>query len=205
MESSTRGGFLIAGSIIAFIGFILPGLYGVSYNPPAQSDAASINVGGLNGFGGPISSASGGVYNGFGGPIDFHSTLIAIAIMFGLGLFAFKFDVEDGMKWLRYTHHGASISTGLFVTGQFIWAFRSGGTPPAITQKFIADLGGSQSAIVASHYLSGLLGFGTLILFFGLILGSVGAYPKIGGTLLALFCLAFVVLLFYTKVTTGAW
>ena len=43
MESSTRGGFLIAGSIVAFFGFILPGVYGVNYNPPAHSAAASIN------------------------------------------------------------------------------------------------------------------------------------------------------------------
>lgn len=205
MESSTRGGFLIAGSIVALIGFGISGMYGVGYNPPAHSAAASINVGKLEGFGGPFSSASGGVYSGFGGPVDFHLTLVAIVIMFGLGLFALKFDIEQGIALLRWTHHGASISTGLFITGQFIWAFRFGGTPPGIAQKFIADLGGSQSAIAASHYLSGELGLGALILFFGLLLGSVGAFPKTGCTLLALFCLAFVGLLIYTRVSTGAW
>jgi hypothetical protein len=205
MESSTRGKFLVTGSIIAFFGFLVPGVYGVSYNPPAHSAAASINIGGLDGFGGPFSSASGGVYNGFGGPADFHVALTAILIMFGLGLFALKFDIERGIAWLRRTHHWASISAGLIVVWQFIWAFRSGGTPPAITQKFIADLGGSQSAITASNYLSGLLGFGTLILFFGLLLGFVGASPKFGGKLLALFCLVFVGLLLYTRVSTGAW
>jgi hypothetical protein len=211
MESSTRGKFLIAGSIIAFIGFILPGLYGVSYNPPANSATASINIGALQGFGGPFSSAGGGVYNGFGGPVDFHLTLFAILVWFGLGLYALKFDVDKGIalvnkagKHSKKYQAFTAFAQGLIIL-QFIWAFRSGGTPSAITQKFIDDLGGGQAAIDASHYLSGLLGFGTLILFFGLLVGSVGWYSRRGCLVLTAFCVIFVVLLLFTKVTTGAW
>ena len=211
MESSIRGKFLIAGSIIAFIGFLLPGMYGVSYNPPATSTAASINVGALQGFGGSFSSASGGVYNGFGGPVDFHLTLIAILVWFGLGLYALKFDADRGIglinkagKHSKAFHALTALAQGLIIL-QFIWAFRSGGTPSAITQKFIADLGGGQAAIDASHYLSGLLGFGTLILFFGVLVGSVGWYSRWGCLILTCFCVIFVVLLLWTKVTTGAW
>src|SRR5579859_8031685 len=91
MTSSTRGTFLIVGSIIAFIGFLLPGMYGVSYNPPPGSAAASINIGSLPGFDGSFSSPSGGVYNGFSGPVDFHFTLFAIIAWFALGLFALNF------------------------------------------------------------------------------------------------------------------
>ena len=205
MTSSIRGWFLIIGSIIAIIGFSIPGLYGVSYNPPAQSAAASINVGALEGFGGSFSSASGGVYSGFGGPVDFHLTLLAILVTFGLGLFAFVFDVQQGVDWVNNTHHILSVASQMYSVGLFIWAFRSGGTPSAIPQKFIADLGGSQSAIIASHYLSGTLGLGTLILFFGFLVGSVGAYSQWGCALLILFCLAFGGLLIYTKVSTGVW
>jgi len=157
MTGSTRGGFLIAGSIIAFIGFLLPVLYGVSYTPPADSAAASINIAALPGFGGSFSSASAGVYNGFSGPVDFHDTLIAIIVSFGLGLSARVFDIEHGISLVKNLHHTASALTQVFIVGQFVWKFRSGGTPPEIIQKFIADLGGSPSAIAASHYLSGSL------------------------------------------------
>jgi hypothetical protein len=205
MTSNIRGWFLIIGSIIAFIGFTLPVLYGVSYSPPAHSAAASINIAALPGFGGAFSFAGGGVYNGFSGPVDFHDTLIAIILSFGLGLFALKFDIEHGIPWVKYLHHTASALAQVFIVGQFIWKFRSGGTPPEIIQKFIADLGGTPSAIAASHYLSGLLGGGTLILLFGFLVGTVGYVSWWGCLLLFAACLVFAVLLLYTKATTGAW
>ena len=201
MTSNIRGWFLIIGSVIAIIGFTLPVLYGVSYSPPAHSAAASINILALPGFGGGI----GGVYNGFSGPVDFHDTLIAIIVSFGLGLFALVFDIEEGIPWVKNLHHTASSLTQVFIVGTFIWKFRSGGTPPEIIQKFIADLGGSPSAIAASHYLSGSLGGGTLILLFGFLVGIVGYASWWGCLLLFAACLVFAALLLYTKATTGAW
>jgi hypothetical protein len=65
MDSKTRGNFLIAGSIISFIGFVIPALYGVNYDPPAQSAAAQIDISKLPDFQGAIMSTGGGVYNGF--------------------------------------------------------------------------------------------------------------------------------------------
>lgn len=205
MTSNIRGWFLIIGSIIAIIGFTLPVLYGVGYTPPVHSAAASINVGALPGFGGAFSDAGGGVYNGFSGPVDFHGTLIAILVSFGLGLFALMFDIEHGISLVKYFHHTASALTQVFIVGTFIWKFRSGGTPPEVIQKFIADLGGSSSAIAASHYLSGSLGGGALILLFGFLVGTVGYISWWGCLLLILACLVFVALLLYTKATTGAW
>ncbi len=195
----------MVGSIIAIIGFTLPVMYGVSYDPPAHSAAASISINTLQGFGGAFSFAYGGVYNGFSGPVDFHDTLIAILISFGLGFLATKIDIEDGMSLVKFFHHTASALTQLFIVGQFIWKFKSGGTPPEIIQKFVADLGNSQSAIAASHYLSGSLGGGLLILFFGFLVGFVGWASWFGCGILVLFCLIFAGLLFYTKVTTGTW
>ena len=175
MTSNIRGWFLIIGGVIAIIGFTLPVLYGVSYSPPAYSAAASIDIAALPGFGGAFSDANGGVYNGFSGPLDFHDTLIAIIVLFGLGHFALKFDIEHGLPWVKYLHHTASAATQVFIVGLFIWEIPLlEVTPPEIIQKFIADLGGSPSAIAASHYLSGLLGGGTLILLFGFLVGTVG-------------------------------
>jgi hypothetical protein len=50
MESSARGKFLIAGSVIGFIGFVIPGLYGVGYNPPPHSRYAKIQLDQLKGL-----------------------------------------------------------------------------------------------------------------------------------------------------------
>ena len=149
MTSNIRGWFLIIGSVIAIIGFTLPVLYGVSYSPPAHAAAASIDIAALPDFGGAFSDASGGVYNGFSGPVDLHDTLIAIIVLFGLSLFALKFDIEHGIPWVKYLHHTASAVTQVFIVGMFIWKFRSRGAPPEIIKKFIADLGGSSSAIAA--------------------------------------------------------
>lgn len=205
MTSKTRGSFLIAGSIIAFIGFLIPALYGVSYDPPAQSAAAQINLSTLAGFNGIVTNATGGVYNGFSGPLDLHITLISIIVTGILGFLAEIINLDEAIAWVQTTFHLLSVSSQLFTVGGIIWQFRSGGAPSEITQKFIADVGGSQSAIDASHYLSGSLGVGFLILFFGFLVGSVGAYSGVGCTLLVLFCLIFAGLLIFTKVTTGAW
>lgn len=205
MDSNIRGWFLIIGSVIALVGFTLPVLYGVAYTPPAHSALANINVGALPGFGGVLTDSGGGVYNGFAGPADFHDTFIAILVSFGLGLFALVFNIENGISVIKNLHHSASALTQVYVVGSFIWKFRSGGTPPEIIQKFVADLGGSASAIAASHYLSGSLGGGTLILFFGFLVATVGYASWWGCLLLFAAILLFVILLLWTKMTTGAW
>lgn len=209
MESSTRGGFLIAGSLIGFFGFIVPGLYAVAYDPPANSAAAQINLMNLKDFGSFLGGSTGGsslgIYNGFSGPVDFHITLWALILMFVLGIFATRYDVETGIIWLKRLQKWTYIGSSLLIVGEFIWDFRYNQTPPEIIQKFISDLDGTKAAIAASHYLSGELGFGALILLFGLLLGYVGAVPKLGCALITLFCMTFVGLLIYTKVTTGAW
>ena len=205
MTSRTRGGFLIAGSIIAFIGFIIPGLYGVSYDPPAQSVASHITLSTLTSFNGLFTFARGGVYNGFSGPIDLHTTLIAIIVTGVLGFFAEAIDLDKAVAWIKNTHPALSVGSQLYSIGSIIWQFRSDETPSQITQKFITTLGGGQPAIAASHYLSASLGLGFLIVFVGFLVGSVGAYSRVGCTLLILFCLLFVGVLVYTRVSTGVW
>jgi hypothetical protein len=224
MTGKTRGSFLIAGSIIAFIGFLIPGLYGVSYNPPANSAAAHIVLSKLPGFGSAVAlnTANAGVYNGFGGPIHdaLSVTLISIIVTGALGLLAPFIPYDRGLKQVekhidlarnvlpnlpKNVHSGLSVISELGIVGGIIWQFRSGGMPSQITQNFIADLGGGQVAIDASHYLSASLGFGFLILFFGFLVGSVGAYTRFGCFLLVGFCLLFGVALLYTRITTGVW
>lgn len=210
MTSKTRGGFLIAGSIIAFIGFLLPGLYGVNYSPPAHFSAANIDLSKLAGFTGAFSTATAGVYNGFSGPIDLPFTLGAIVVTAILGFLAPLINYDEGIELAnnvlpKNVHNFVSVLSQLGIVGGIIWQFRSGGTPSQVTQKFIADLGGGQSAIATSHYLSASLGFGFLILFFGFLVGSVGAYTRLGCLLLVGFCLLFGAALLYTKITTGVW
>src|SRR2546426_211413 len=101
MSSKVRGWFLIIGSIIGFIGYALPGLYGVSYHPPAHAAFANIAISSLRDFGGAFSSAKAGVYSGFGGPVDFHITLIALGVSFALGLFGLVLPIDHGVDWIE--------------------------------------------------------------------------------------------------------
>jgi hypothetical protein len=181
MESSTRGKFLITGSIIGFIGFVLPGLYGVGYSPPSSSPYARINLGSLKGFRGSLSGANDAVFNGFGGPVNFHFAFIALATMAVLGLLAHVMDIDSAARILRYTHHGLALLSTLIVLGSFIWAFRYNHVPPAVSSLFIQDLGGGTRAVAAQHYLQGQLGLGALILGLGLIVGLYGVSALLGG------------------------
>lgn len=205
MSSKVRGQFLIAGSIIAFIGFLIPGLYGVSYHPPTHSTASKIVLNNLPHFSGSITTATSGVYNGFSGPIDLHFTWISIIVTFALGLFAEIVDLDKTVGWIKKNHPPLSVASQLITIGSIIWSFRFNQTPSQIPQAFIADLGGSQMARDASHYLSATLGLGFLILLFGFLVGSAGAYSKRGCLLLAAAILVFLGLLIYTRLTTGVW
>jgi hypothetical protein len=181
MESSTRGKFLIVGAVIGFIGFVIPGLYGVGYDPPAGSPYARISLATLKGFRGSLSTANDAVFNGFGGPDSFHWAFVALGTMIALGLLAHVVDFNAAAKILRYTHHALSLTSVLVVVGSFIWAFRYNHVPPAVTHLFIADLGGGPNAVAASHYLQGQLGFGTLILGLGFLIGLFGISALLGG------------------------
>lgn len=212
MTGKTRGGFLIAGSIIAFIGFLIPGLYGISYNPPANSAAANIVLSKLTGFNSAVAlnTTNAGVYNGFSGPIDLHVTLVSIIVTGILGLLAPFIPYGKGIDLAKKAlpqsvHSGLTVISELGIVGGIIWQFRSGGMPSQVTQKFIANLGGGQAAISASHYLSASLGFGFLILFFGFLVAYVGANSRVGCFFLVAFCLFFGTALLYTRITTGVW
>lgn len=205
MSSKVRGAFLMIGSIIAFIGFVIPGLYGVTYNPPAHSEASKIVLNTLPHFTGGVSGSNFGVYNGFGGPIDLHITWISIIVTFLLGFFAEVVDIDKTVQWLKKNHPLLAVFSQITAIGSIIWKFRFNQTPSEIPQAFIADLKGSTLAVSASHYLSSTLGLGFLILLFGFVVGSVGAYSGRGCALLTIFILAFFGLLLYTRITTGVW
>lgn len=205
MSSKVRGAFLIVGSIVAFIGFWIPGLYGVSYKPPANTSASKIVLNSLSHFGGSFTGATSGVYSGFNGPIDLHLTWISILVTFALGLFAEVINLDKMVSWIKENHPLLSVGSQVTTIGSIIWEFRFNQTPYQITQAFITDLGRTQTSINASHYLSSSLGFGFLILLFGFLIGSAGTYSKRGCLLLLAAVVFFFGLLFYTKITTGSW
>jgi len=186
MQSSTRGKFLLAGSAIGFLAFVTPGLYGVGYDPPAHSRYARIQLNQLTGFKGAVSSPNDAVFNGFGGPATFHFALVALVTMAVLGLLAHIIDFNNATKVLKFFHHGLSLVSSLVVLGSFIWAFRGNHLPPAVTNLFIHDLGGGRRAVAASRFLQGQLGFGTLILGFGFLVGLYGTSVLVGGAFTAL-------------------
>jgi hypothetical protein len=183
MESSTRGKFLIVGAIIGFIGFVIPGLYGVAYDPPAHSRYARIQLNQLPGFKGAVSSPNDAVFNGFGGPASFHYALVALGAMVLLGFLAHMIDFEDAATIVRFIFKGFSLLSSLIVLGSFIWAFRGNHLPGAVTSLFVHDLGGGPHAVAASHYLQGQLGFGTLILGLGFLIGLYGTSLAVGGAM----------------------
>jgi hypothetical protein len=180
VDSSARGKCLIAGAIIGFIGFVIPGLYGVAYAAPPGSPYARISLATLKGFSGSMSGATDAVYNGFSGPDSFHWAKIALITMAVLGILAHLIDLSTATKLLRYTHHTLSLTSALVLVGSFIWAFRYNHVPSAVTRLFISDLGGGPHAVAASHYLQGQLGLSTLILGFGFLVGLYGISAVLG-------------------------
>jgi hypothetical protein len=181
MSSATRGKFLIVGAVIGFLGFIIPGLYGVGYNPPAGSVYAKISLNQLQGFRSSLSNPNNAVFNGFGGPANFHWALVALCTMAILGILAHFMDFETASKVLKYLHHGLALVSSLVILGSFIWAFRSNHLPQAVTDLFIKDLGGGAQAQTAAHYLQGQLGLGALIMGLGFLVGLYGVSVLVGG------------------------
>lgn len=180
MDSAARGKFLIVGAVIGFIGFIIPGLYGVGYNPPAGSSYAKISLNQLPGFKSSLSNPNDAVFNGFGGPADFHWAFVALCTMAVLGVLAHVMDIDNASKVLKFLHHGLSLASSLVILGSFIWAFRGDHLPQAVVNLFVKDLGGGAQANAAAHYLQGQLGFGTLILGFGFLVGLYGVSAVVG-------------------------
>lgn len=181
MTSAARGKVLIVGAAIAFIAFVLPGLYGVAYAPPAGTPYASIRIDALAGFGGGLSGATGGVYNGFQGPFDFQKTLWVIIVLLLQGLLAQRIDFDTAGTLIRRIFYWViPLGTAVLALGQFVWAFRYDHLPQAVTDRFISDLGGGQQAIAASQYLHGELGASTLLLGLGLIVAYYGVKARTG-------------------------
>jgi hypothetical protein len=127
-----------------------------------------------------MSSPTDAVFNGSSGPASFHWALAALGTMAVLGLLGHVIDIDDAAKLLRYLHHGLALTSSLVILGSFIWAFRSNHLPTAVSDLFIQDLGGGRHAVIASHYLQGQLGFGTLILGFGFLVGLYGTSLAVG-------------------------
>ena len=212
MTSRGRGLFLIAGGVITGLGLVIPGLYGVSFSPPAGSRYAAIDLARLAGFSAAaVGNSQSAVYNGFGGPVSFVATQVADLVMLIVGIVVAVRNVEVSSAQSTVLRAGqaaqfvvhkhivlklSAIGAAAITVGNFIWAFRFNETPPAITRLFVADLGGGQNAVAASHYLSGSLGAGTVLLFFGLLIGFAGAFPRIGCSVLLGFVALFIVGLF---------
>ncbi len=211
LSNDVRGRFLIWGSIIAFVGFLIPGLYGVNYAPPTGFNPQSIDFSKLKDFNGALSGTNGGVYNGFGGPVDLHPTLYAIIISAILGFIAFRVDLDRAIAVSKNAVSyipllkGASISAQLLSLVQLVWGFRNNMIPTEIMQKFITDLGNNQQAIKTAHYLQASLGFGTLIMIFGLLIAFVGITPRVGCALVVGSIALFIIGLIITRIVTGAW
>jgi hypothetical protein len=204
MEHQTGGKFLIAGSIIAGLAFIVPGVYGVQYQPPSNSKLSSVDLSTLPGFKGIIQ-----VDNGLAGPVSFHDTLIAIVALFVLGLMSLIVDfggASDYQKALKRVHRYGTVLSGIVAIPLFIWQFKYGGTPGAIRQRFITDLGGGPGAVEASHYVTGELGLAALIMFLGVLIALIGIAPKTSTAVLVLAIIAFIAqgFIIHPKQATGA-
>lgn len=186
MSSSTRGKFLLAGSVIAFIGFVIPGMYGVEYSPPSGSGYPPVYADQLLGFA--------GVYNGFNGPYNCREMLISIIIMFVLGLVVHVIDfnvayrmLSGAQKLAHLVFDVSGLMAGVGSIAYFIWQFTGDRTPQAIRQTFIDRLGGGDKAVEASQHVTGTLGLATIIAFCGMLVALIGVLPKtfgiISGTL----------------------
>lgn len=201
MESGTRSGFLISGSVIAFIGFVFPGLYGITYAPPANAGLPAADSDQVHAFLGSLQ-----VYNGFDGPYDFKGLFISIIVMFALGIATRFMDFGTAYALLgraqriaHVAHHSIGLLSGLSVIAIFIWQFRYGDTPVSIQERFVTAVGGGKAAVEASHYVTASLGLTALIVLFGFLIGLIGVYPKIFGIITALAIIGFIVLIIVAR------
>jgi hypothetical protein len=113
--------------------------------------------------------------------------------MIVLGLVAQKIDIDAKSK----VYNGLKLLSSLGHLGSFIWAFRYDHLPQAVSDRFIADLGGSPQAVDASNYLRGELGASVLVLGLGFVVGLFGQSVRQG---LAVTCL---VILLVVLLSTG--
>ncbi|WP_328442433.1 hypothetical protein [Amycolatopsis sp. NBC_00438] len=194
MESKTRGGFVIAGSVIGFLGFVLPSLYGATYEPPPGSPLAHVVLTGLKDFGGGVGGGNFAVFNGFAGPVNFHPTLYSLIALTLIGIVGLNWNIDNATLIAKVAGYSVSAVAMLWPIAQFIWEFRYDRTPATIRDVFVADLGGGQNAVTAAQYVHGELGLGTLILAFGLLVAGVGVKPIVGWPLLGVTVTGFVVL-----------
>jgi hypothetical protein len=194
MAPAKRSGFLLVGSAIAFIGFVIPGMYGVEYTPPPVAGYPAVYDDRVLGFT--------GVFNGFDGPYKCHEMLVSIIAMAVLGLAVNVMDFSSAWHGLTTIgkvghglYHGSGVFAGVGSIAYFIWQFRSGQTPEAIRVSFADRLGGGTAAVNASHYVTASLGLATIIAFVGMLIALVGILPKTFGILSGLAAASIVVII----------
>lgn len=198
MESRGRSWFLLWGSVIAFIGFSLPAVYAVHYTPPANSGLPTPDPNQLQGFHTFLGLTS---YNGFYGPYDLKGVLIAIIALFCLGLLALVMDFDTAYNLAKKIailfHHTIALVAAVYSVGLFIVQFRINSAPAAIRQKFADDLGGGQTAIAASHYVTASLGLPAFVLFFGLLFSMIGVFPTVFSVVTILYVVVFLIFVIF--------
>lgn len=191
MSHGARGRFVIAGSAVAFLGYVLPQVYGVIYRPGPDSPFADVKVYDLPSFksSGGINLGNGVVYNGFGGPLSLDASWVGLLLLFAVGVVGWLWNIDHAVRAARIVHQGFGVAGILLPVLNFIWSFRFRQTPPAVVDAFVHDLGGGPAAQQAATNLGGMLGVGALILLFGLLIGCIGLKPKVGASLAGAFVL----------------
>lgn len=201
LEGNALGNWMIAGGVIAFIGYFIPGDYGVTYSPPVGNQRLnSIVLTSLPHFKGALTGSNSAVYSMHGGPVNWSLTLSGIIVLFLSGCLT-RAGIGEASKVIRVIFKSAPSAYSMATSvAQFIWEFHDNFTPPPIRASFVKDLGGGELAVTASHYLNGNLGLGMVIVLVGLLTGLVGANPKLGCTAWVLFVLAVIALIVYAVV-----
>jgi hypothetical protein len=193
MSPARRSKFLITGSLIGLLGFLLPGMYSVQYEPAGPGFPQ--NVPGVTGW-----------FNGFDGPFDGHLVLASIIFTFALGIIARFIRHDDGGERFKNTYdklsklttnpghairqlpfwhlayHGSAVIVNAWLLGDFFWQFRSGNIPASIQSAFIRHMGGA-SAVTATRYLYTTIGPTAILPLCGLLIAMIGIYPKTFGIL----------------------
>ncbi|MFK0244090.1 hypothetical protein ACIQUM_05285 [Amycolatopsis azurea] len=185
---------------MAFVGYVLPQVYGVVYRPRRGSPFSDVKIYTLPSFdsGGGIKLGNGVVYNGFGGPLSLDATWVGLLLLFAVGVVGWFWNIDHAALAARIVHQGFGVVGILLPVLNFIWEFRFQRTPPAIIDAFVRDLGGVPAAQQAAANLEGTLGLGALVLLFGLLIGCIGLKPKVGAPLAGAFVLLIVLSILFS-------
>lgn len=165
---------MVAGSVIGFIGLLVPGMYDVSYHPPPGAGYPDDDDPRLRGFD--------DVFNGFNGPYNFEKVIWPLAFLALLGFvapLAYSEAVRVANRYvgllLHLSHFSLSVIAAVSALALFIWDYRWDFTPQSIRDAFVIRLGGGDEAVDASYFVSSSLGAATLVVLLGALVGIVGA------------------------------